>query len=309
MGHPPCKTVKQTEENDEMTIKTTLCKIGNSIGDVPVIGSLCKPKPKVAIIRMSGVIADAGMKRGGISHFKMQKHIADAFDVFDLKAVMLVINSPGGSPVQSTLIGDQIRKLADEKDIPVYAFVEDVAASGGYWLACAADEIYATPASIVGSIGVISASFGFKDLIEKYGVERRVYTAGKNKSFMDPFIEEKPEDVKRLKTLQGDMHDIFKDWVRERRGDRLTGADKDVFEGQFWTALPAIDLGIIDGIGEARSFAKEKFGENIKFAEFGPDKGLLSSLIGGDARLAANTLPDAFAETLETKAIWGRFGL
>ena len=292
-----------------MTIKTTLCKAGQCIGDIPVIGGIFKPKPKVAVIRLSGVIADAGMKRGGISHAKLQKHIADAFDVFDLKAVALVINSPGGSPAQSTLIGDQIRKLADEKEVPVYAFVEDVAASGGYWLACAADEIYATPASIVGSIGVISASFGFQDLIGKYGVERRIYTAGKDKSFMDPFVEEKPGDVKRLQTLQTDMHDIFKDWVRERRGERLSGADKDIFEGQFWTAQPAIELGIIDGIGEARSFAREKFGETIKFVEFGADKGLLQSLLGADAKLSASGIADDLAETLETKAMWGRYGL
>ncbi len=289
-----------------MTIKTKICEACSLIGDVPVIGGIFKPKPKVAIIRLSGVIADAGMKRGGISHAKYRSSIEDAFDVFDLRAVMLVINSPGGSPAQSQLIGNQIRALADEKEIPVYAFIEDVAASGGYWLACAADEIYGTQTSIAGSIGVISASFGFQDLIAKHGVERRVHTSGKDKGFLDPFLEEKPGDVKRLKDLQSDLHEIFKDWVRERRGGRLKGADKNVFEGQFWAADKAIELGVIDGIGEARSFAKEKFGEDIRFAEFGPERGLVASLIGTDAKA---TLPHEILELVEDRSVWGRYGL
>jgi len=291
-----------------MGVKTTICKTCDVAGNLPVIGGIFKPKPKVAIIRMSGVIADAGMKRGGISHHKYRSSIEDAFDVFNLKAVALVINSPGGSPAQSQLIGDQIRRLADEKEVPVYAFIEDVAASGGYWLACAADEIYGVSSSIAGSIGVISAGFGFKNLIEKHGVERRVHTSGKDKSFLDPFVEEKPADVKRLKGLQSDLHDIFKDWVRERRGDRLTAADKDVFEGQFWTADKAAELGIIDGIGEVRSFAKEKFGKTIRFAEFGPEKRFMPSLFGLDIKSSAS-IPEDISEAIETKAAWGRFGV
>jgi len=289
-----------------MSVKTTVCKTCDAVGNIPVIGGIFKPKPKVAVIRLSGVIADAGMKRGGISYHKYRPFIEDAFDVFDLKAVALMINSPGGSPAQSQLIGDHIRRLADEKEVPVYAFIEDVAASGGYWLACAADEIYGVSSSIAGSIGVISAGFGFKDLIEKHGVERRVHTSGKDKSFLDPFVEEKPADVKRLKALQSDMHEIFKDWVRERRGDRLVGADKDMFEGQFWTADKATELGIIDGIAEVRSFAKEKFGETIRFAEFGPEKKFMPSLFGFDAK---SSMPDDISEAIETKAAWGRFGI
>lgn len=293
-----------------MSVKTAVCKTCDAVGNIPVIGGIFKPKPKVAILRMSGVIADAGMKRGGISHHRFQSFIEEAFDVFDLKAVALVINSPGGSPAQSQLIGDHIRRLADEKDVPVYAFIEDVAASGGYWLACAADEIYGVSSSIAGSIGVISSSFGFQDLIEKHGIERRVHTAGKDKSFLDPFTEEKPADVKRLKGLQADLHEIFKAWVRERRGDRLKGADKDVFEGQFWTADKAIELGILDGIGEVRSFAKEKFGEDIKFAEFGPEKRLLASLLGADVKASLkSSLAEDIAEAVETKAAWGRYGI
>ena len=289
-----------------MTIKTKVCKACDTVGNIPIIGGIFKPKPKVAIIRFSGVIADAGMKRSGISFQKYRSFIDDAFDVFDLKAVALVINSPGGSPAQSQLIGDHIRRLADEKEVPVYAFVEDVAASGGYWLACAADEIYCVPSSIVGSIGVISASFGFQELIKKHGVERRIQTAGKEKSFMDPFSDVKPEDVKRLKALQTDMHDIFKDWVRGRRAGKLIDDEKKLFEGQFWTAGVAQELGIIDGFGEVRSFSKETFGETIRFAEFSPEKKLVTSLLGADIK---GSISDDIAESLETKAAWGRFGL
>jgi signal peptide peptidase SppA len=289
-----------------MGLKTKVCETCDTLGNIPVIGGIFKPKPKVAIIRMSGVIADAGMKRGGISYHKYREYIDYAFDVFDLKAVALVINSPGGSPAQSQLIGDHIRRLADEKEVPVYAFIEDVAASGGYWLACAADEIYGVSSSIAGSIGVISASFGFQELIAKHGVERRIQTAGKQKSFMDPFTDINPSDVKRLKELQTSMHDIFKDWVRERRGDRLNADEKEIFEGQFWTADKAAELGIIDGIGEVRSFSKEKFGDDIRFQDFGPEKKFVSSLLGTDAKVS---IPEDIAEAIETKSIWGRFGL
>ena len=289
-----------------MGIKNTVCKTCDVISNLPVVGGIFKPKPKVSVIRFSGVIADAGMKRAGISFHKFRPILEAAFDVFDLKAVMLVINSPGGSPAQSALIADHIRRLAEEKEVPVYAFIEDVAASGGYWLACAADEIYGNAASISGSIGVISAGFGFKELIERYGVERRVYTAGKDKAFLDPFVDEKPGDVKRLQALQTDLHDLFKDWVRERRGERLVAADKEVFEGQFWTSAQAEALGIIDGIGEARSFAKEMFGEEIRFEEFIPDKRFIPSLLGADAKAG---LADNIAETFESRSFWQRFGL
>ena len=197
-----------------MSVKTKVCEICDTLGNLPLIGGLLKPKPRVSVIRLSGVIADSGPGRGGISHHRYEKSIFYAFEEFDLQAVLLVINSPGGSPAQSSLIGDQIRRLSEEKEVPVYAFVEDVAASGGYWLACAADEIYANETSIVGSIGVISASFGFKDVIEKYGIERRVHTSGKNKSFMDPFKDEKPADVKRLKGIQWELHETFIGWVK-----------------------------------------------------------------------------------------------
>ncbi len=289
-----------------MSVKAKICKTCDLLSNVPVIGGLLKPKPRVAIIRLSGVIADAGPGRGGISHHRFEKSITYAFDEFDLKAVLLVINSPGGSPAQSALVGDQIRRLADEKDVPVYAFVEDVAASGGYWLACAADEIYANETSIVGSIGVISASFGFKDLIEKYGIERRIHTSGKNKSFMDPFVDEKPASVKRLKDIQWELHETFIGWVKERRGDKIKGKDSELFDGRFWTAKTALELGMVDGFSSAKKFATAKFGEDIKFVEFGPEKKFVPSLFGADMK--ASIAEDAI-ETLEAKAIWGRYGL
>ena len=289
-----------------MGVKKKVCETCDKMGNLPIIGGILKPKPKVSILRFSGVIADAGMKRGGLSYQKYRSLIDEAFDVFDLKAVALVINSPGGSPAQSQLIGDHIRRLADKKEVPVYAFIEDVAASGGYWLACAADGIYGVSTSIAGSIGVISTSFGFQDFINKHGVERRVHTAGSEKSFLDPFLHEKPDDIIRLKSLQQEMHDIFKDWVRERRGERLTADEKEIFEGQFWLADKAAELGIIDGVGEVRAFAKEKFGDEIRFNEFSPDKKLIPSLLGAEAKAS---LPDDIAEAVETKSAWGRFGV
>ncbi len=293
-----------------MSVKSKVCATCDKVSGLPIIGGLLKPKPKVAVIRLSGVIADNAVGRGGISHQKYEKIIEEAFDTYNLKAVALVINSPGGSPAQSALVADHIRRLADEKEVPVFAFVEDVAASGGYWLACAADEIYANGASIVGSIGVISASFGFKDFINKHGIERRIQTSGKDKSFMDAFSDIKPEDVKRLKALQSDLHSGFIDWVKTRRGERLSGKDSEVFEGQFWTAGKALELGLIDGMGEAKSWCrahfKEEFEEKIKFEEFYPEKKLVPSLLG--AQLHSNLAQDAI-ETLETKAVWGRYGL
>ena len=289
-----------------MSVKTTVCKTCDFFSNVPIIGSILKPKPRVSVLRLSGVIADSGPGRNSICHHKYEKFIEAAFNEFDLKAVLLVINSPGGSPAQSALIGDHIRRLSEEKEVPVYAFVEDVAASGGYWLACAADEIYANETSIVGSIGVISASFGMKDLIEKYGVERRIHTSGKNKSFMDPFKDEKPADVKRLKDIQWDLHETFIGWVKDRRGEKIKGKDSELFDGSFWTAKKALDLGLIDGFSAAKRFATAKFGDDIKFAEFGPEKRLVSSLFGAHLK---NSIVEDAVETIETKAIWGRYGL
>lgn len=293
-----------------MSFKNKACKFCDKAGDTPIIGGLFKAKPKVAVIRMAGIIADSSMKRNAISHSRFEKVIESAFETHKLQAVALILNSPGGSPSQSSLIGTQIRRLAVEKDVPVYAFVEDVAASGGYWLACAADEIYSQESSIVGSIGVISAGFGFQDFISKHGVERRIHTSGKDKSFLDSFKEEKPEDVKRLKALQTDIHEQFKDWVRERRHSKLQGDEKELFEGAFWTGAKAYDLGLVDGIGNYRTILKEKFGEDIKFKEFKAEKGLVPGFLGASKILGTeNSWSDDMLDTLETRDVWSRYGL
>ncbi|MFP4314348.1 MAG: S49 family peptidase [Alphaproteobacteria bacterium] len=292
-----------------MGLKNSLCKLCDKAQNVPVIGGILKARPKVAVIRFSGVIADSTMKRGGISHARFEKTIENAFDLHKLQAVVLLINSPGGSPAQSSLIADQIKTLAKEKDVPVYAFAEDVAASGGYWLACAADKIYAQPSSIIGSIGVISAGFGFQDFIAKHNIERRVYTSGKDKGFLDPFLEEKPADVKRLKTLQSEIHDQFKDWVRERRGEHLKAEDKDLFEGQFWTATIALEKGLIDGLGDYKTIIKDAHGEDIKFKELKADKSITSYLAPGSKIGLPASWSDDLLETLESRAIWNRYGL
>ena len=215
-------------------------------------------------------------------------------------AVALSVNSPGGSPAQSSLIAARIRRLAMEKEIPVIAFVEDVAASGGYWLACAADEIFIDESSIVGSIGVISASFGFHDFLGRHGIERRVHTAGKDKSMLDPFRPERDEDVERLKSLQGQIHEAFIAHVKNRRGDRLSN-NEDLFTGEIWVGSKAIDAGLADGLGHLVPAMKERFGEKTKFRVYGPKRGLLG-------RFGLN-LADEVLASVEERAQWARYGL
>ena len=257
-----------------------------------------KSDPTVAVVRLSGMISAQG--RSALNDAGIGPVIEKAFAKGKPVAVALEINSPGGSPVQSSLIGARIRRLAVEKEVPVIAFVEDVAASGGYWLAAAADEIYADPSSVVGSIGVISASFGVHELIKEYGVERRVYTAGKSKSMLDPFRPENPEDVARLKALLEDIHTNFKDHVSERRAGKLP-EDKDLFTGEFWLAKRAQELGLIDGIGHLLPVLKERFGEKVEIKRYGSRKGLLS-------RFGMQMLQDA-TQSIEERAAYARFGL
>ena len=226
--------------------------------------------------------------------------IEKAFSKGKPAAVALEINCPGGSPVQSSLIAARIRRLADEKQVPVFAFVEDVAASGGYWLATAADEIVVDESSVVGSIGVISAGFGMTGLMEKIGVDRRVYTAGKSKSQLDPFRAENPEDVERLKGLLEDIHTNFIDHVKERRGDKLP-QDQDLFTGEIWLAKRATELGLIDGIGHIQPLLKDRFGDKVKFRRYGAKKGLLS-------RFGVQIVQDA-VQGIEERAAFARFGL
>jgi serine protease SohB len=257
-----------------------------------------KSDPTVAVIRLSGVIGAQG--RGALNDQSLGPVIERAFARGKPQAVALEVNSPGGSPVQSSLIGARIRRLAEEKDIPVIAFVEDVAASGGYWLAAAADEIFADPSSVVGSIGVISASFGLDRFIENYGVERRVYTAGKSKSMLDPFRPENPEDVARLEGLLAEIHVNFKEHISTRREGKLP-EDYDLFTGEVWLAKKATELGLIDGIGHLKPMMKERFGDKVRFRRYGVRRSLLS-------RFGTQMVHDA-VQGLEERAAFARFGL
>lgn len=242
-----------------------------------------------------------------------------AFSMKRAPAVGLLINSPGGSPVQSSLIGQRIRDLAEAKNKPVFAFVEDVAASGGYWIASAADEIYADKVSIIGSIGVVSAGFGFTGLIEKLGVERRVHTAGDKKAILDPFRPERPEELDKLRTLQTDMHTVFKDQIRSRRGDRLKTQGTELFTGEFWLGAQALDLGLIDGIGHFRGVLQSKFGDTVRPRLIGArrswwqQRGSLSNSagpLGADWTYGfGRGLADGVLETVESRSAWGRYGL
>lgn len=265
------------------------------------------PPPVVGVLRLDGVIGrSAGPGRQGLSLESHEKAIAKVFSNKRNKAVALVINSPGGSPVQSALIGKRIRDLADEKELPVIAFCEDVAASGGYWLACAADEIFADENSIVGSIGVISAGFGFADLIERFGIERRVYSTGPRKGMLDPFQDEKADDVDRLRELHDDIFENFKNHVRRCRGDRLRATDDALFTGDIWTGRQAVEVGLIDGLAEMREEMRKRFGEKVRFQRAGVRRGLLSRLRGG-ARTGID--PAELIGALDDWAQWKRFGL
>lgn len=254
--------------------------------------------PVISVLRLHGAIGGGGV-RGGLSDAALAQQIEQAFAPKRLKAVALSINSPGGSPTQSALIAARIRRLADEKDVEVYAFCEDVAASGGYWLATAGDEIWADDNSIIGSIGVIYAGFGFQTLLEKQGIERRVHTAGKSKSMLDPFQPEKPEDVERIKTLQEQIHQNFITQVKSRRGDKLP--DQDLFTGDVWVGAGAVEVGLADGVGHLVPTMKEKFGDDAQFNVVTQKRSLFQ-------RLGAPGVQDiAFA--VEERALWARFGL
>lgn len=255
--------------------------------------------PVVSVITLSGVIA-ASTRGGTLSDAALAPAIERAFTKGKPTAVALVLNSPGGSPAQSSLIAARIRRLAQEKQIPVHAFVEDVAASGGYWLACAADDIWIDASSIVGSIGVISAGFGLHEAIARIGIERRVHTSGKDKSMLDPFRPERPEDVERLKSIQSQIHDSFIAHVKARRGPRLA-QDADLFSGEFWVGQRAVELGLADGIGHIVPVLKDRYGEKTRFQRFGPRRGLFQRF---GASLGAE-----LTGTLQDSALWARYGL
>jgi ClpP class serine protease len=271
----------------------------------PLPAFVARP-PIVAVLRLAGIIAPpGGVRAGGLSLEALAGPIEQAFATRRLAEVALAINSPGGSPVQSSLIAGRIRALAAEKRATVTSFVQDVGASGGYWLACAGDTILCDESSILGSIGVISSGFGFGRALARLGVERRLYTAGARKMLLDPFGPEREEDVARLRAVQDDIHASFKDWVRQRRGERLRAPEEELFSGEFWTGRRAVALGLADGIGELRATMRERHGETVRFAVFGaPRRPWWARLVPGADALAA-----AVSDTVAERAAFARYGL
>lgn len=289
---------------------STLARLGNSLRWL--LPARFRPDiPVVPVVRLTGIIGVTTPLRPGLMLSTVARSLERAFAVRNARAVALIINSPGGSPAQSHLIHRRIRDLAAEKKVPVLAFVEDVGASGGYMLACAADEIICDQYSIVGSIGVVGGSFGFPKLMDKLGVERRVYTSGERKVMLDPFLPEKPEDVKRYKAIQKDIHEHFIALVKERRGAKLTGVDKLLFSGEFWTADKAIELGLADAIGDLRSTLRARYGDKVRTPLISAERGLFGRKLPGVtlADLAERPgLTDELVSTLEARALWGRYG-
>ena len=269
--------------------------------------------PIVPVVRIAGVIGLVTPLRPGLVLSTIARALERAFNLPRARAVALIINSPGGSPAQSHLIYRRIRQLADEKSLPVLTFVEDVGASGGYMLACAADEIICNEFSIVGSIGVVGASFGFHELMEKVGIERRLYTAGDRKAMLDPFLPEKPDDVKRIKEIQKDIHEHFIALVKERRGSKLNGSDEMLFSGEFWTAQKAIELGLADRIGDLRSTLRERFGDKVHTPLISAERSFFGRRLPGvgfvDMLTRQPGMADDFISALEVRALWGRYGL
>ncbi len=267
--------------------------------------------PLVPVLRLTGPIGMATPLRPGLSLSALAGPLEAAFKISRAVAVAVVVNSPGGSPVQSHLIFQRIRALAEEHGKPVFVFIEDVGASGGYMIAAAGDEIVVDPSSIVGSIGVVAATFGFDKAIEKIGVERRVYTAGDRKVALDPFQPEKPEDVKRLKTLQKDVHAMFIDLVKSRRGAALKGSDKLLFSGEFWSGTKAVELGLADRLGDLKGVMKERYGDKVRLVPISTQRGGLLGRLRLSASPEAGAVPfaDDIVSAIEARALWSRFGL
>ena len=267
----------------------------------------------VPVVRLSGLIGAVTPLRPGMSLAGVARVLERAFSIKNAKAVALLINSPGGSPVQSRQIYLRIRQLATEKKLPVLVFVEDVAASGGYMIACAGDEIFCDPSSILGSIGVVGGSFGLQELIKKIGVERRLYTAGEHKAMLDPFLAENPDDVAKLKAIQREIHAIFIELVKQSRGGRLKGADEVLFTGEYWAGETSVSLGLADGLGDLRSTLRARYGDKVLTPLIAPPSGMLSGLLGrrspGTFGLeSVSNLPEELISALESRAIWAKFG-
>ena len=271
-------------------------------GDIPI----------VPVVRLAGVIGVSSPLKPGMTIASVARSLDRAFSMRHIRAVALSINSPGGAAVQSHLIHQRIRALADEKKVPVIAFVEDVAASGGYMIACAADEIIADASSIVGSIGVVGGSFGFDKLIEKVGIERRLYTSGENKAMLDPFLPEKPGDVEKLKALQREIHESFISLVKTRRGSKLDSRESALFTGEYWTGQRGRELGLVDAMGDLRSVLRERFGDKVRTPLIA-ERGFLGRRVPGVSSLeqlwSGPSLADDMVSTLEARALWSRYGL
>jgi len=259
--------------------------------------------PVVPVVRLHGVIA-ADQRPGRLNIETVAPLLKRAFAVKSAPAVAIIINSPGGSAVQSRLISKRIRDLADQHEKPVLVFVEDAAASGGYFIATAGDEIIADPSSIVGSVGVIFAGFGFVETLKKVGVDRRVHTSGRNKSTLDPFLPEKPEDVERIKQMETDIHQVFIDWVKMRRGDRLKASDDLLFTGEFWSGIRGLELGLVDGLGDLHEVLQTRYGDKVELLPIGPKRRLFSLPGFGLAALAGDV-----AANIEDRSVWARLGL
>lgn len=292
---------------DQVIAKRQIGKLEQLLSLLPGIGSKAS-KPVIAVLRLSGIIGKVSSVKSGLSIESLNELIDKAFEIKNLKALCLTINSPGGSPVQSELISKRIRSLAGEKKIPIYSFVEDVAASGRYWLACIGDQIYASKSSIIGSIGVVSAGFGFPVAINKLGVERRVYAEGKNKSILDPFQPVQEEDIEIIKHIQKQIHGHFIDYVKERRIGKLTQEDDILFNGAFWSGETAVDFGLIDGIDDMYSFIKQKYGDvTIKYIS--AKQSWLKKRVGIVRQDFMQEFSDTLIESVENKISYDRFNI
>lgn len=263
----------------------------------------------VPVVRLAGTIGLSTPLRPGLTLAGVAKTLDRAFAVPRARAVALVINSPGGSPVQSHLIFQRIRQLAAEKTVPVLAFIEDVGASGGYMLACAADEIICDASSIVGSIGVVGGSFGFVGLMDKIGVERRLYTSGEHKAMLDPFLPVDPGDVERLKGVQREIHEHFIALVKARRGGKLAGPESALFSGEYWTGVTALGHGLVDGIGELRSVLRSRYGDRVRMPLISAERGWLARRLPGLSGIGPAVAADELLSALEARGQWGRYGL
>ena len=297
-------TIAEAEYNSE-AIKPQIGKLDQILSFLPMYR---KSKPTIAILNLTGVIGRMSAMKSGLSLDSLNQLIEKAFKTKNLTAICLIINSPGGSPVQSELIAKRIRTLAAEKKVPIYSFVEDCAASGGYWLACAGDQIYASASSVIGSIGVISAGFGFTEAISKLGVERRVYSEGRNKSILDPFMPVQKEDISIIKKIQKQVHEHFINYVKERRIGKLTQEDDILFNGEFWSGNTALDYGLIDGLDDMYNFIKKKYGD-VTFKYIGEKHSWIKKKLGIGDQGIIKEFSDSLIESVDNKVKFDKFNI